>query len=116
MRGAEETINEDTESSCAFGQGQTLARKKDYAHAGTTRTDFDASFLSGDEVARGCPPKTKSFSVRVGSRCEEGLFLTICKLRRFFLLTLTLEIKFLLPARRLIRVLIHAAGADLEVI
>ncbi len=63
-RGAEEIINEDTEGSCARGEGQTLAWVR-LCPCGDTK-DGLLRFLSGDEVAWGCPRKTKSFSLCAG--------------------------------------------------
>lgn len=74
MRGAGKIINEDREGNCAFGQGQSLTWMRlcpcGYNKDGLLRLP------SGDEVARGCPLKTKSFSPCVGlQRLRKSLYL-----------------------------------------
>lgn len=106
--GAEEIISEDFQGSCVFGQGQSLAWMR-VCPCGDNR-DGLLRFLSGEEVAWGCPLKTKSFSLCVGLQRQRkslhlhdhgwDLFLTISELHGFIHFTLRPEIKFLRSARR----------------
>lgn len=74
VRGAEEIIGEDIHGCCVFGQGQSLAWMR-LCPCGANR-DGLLRFLSGEEVAWGCPLKTKSFSLYAGlQRQRESLHL-----------------------------------------
>lgn len=58
VRGAEEIINEDTESSCAFGQGHRSPALAGLCPCGGGKGGL-LCFLSGDEVAWGVPWKPR---------------------------------------------------------
>lgn len=85
VRGAEEIISGCIEGSCAFGQGQSLAWRR-LCPCGDNK-DGLLRFLSQEEVAWGCPLKTKTFSLCAGLQRRRtsphphehggGLFVTI---------------------------------------
>lgn len=79
VRGAEEIINEDTESSCAFGQGHRSPALAGLCPCGGGKGGL-LCFLSGDEVTWGCPLKTKSFSPCVGSQRRRRAHLLVAEL------------------------------------
>ena len=72
LRRTGQIINEDTEGSAAPGQGQRIAWIW-LCPCGGCKGGL-LRFPSGDEVARACPLKSKSFSTRVGSQRRRKRF------------------------------------------